>query len=299
MGRLTDHDTVYGPLTFGKTDSKMLGLTYSTGSWTEDDEGGSNHLTGYFFGMAFRVMFPCLIKPLEVKIYPKSWDEATKKRLGRDYYFEYTHKEYGFIALDESISVSYGVQPKYDSWTAGSNVKSRRRSFSIPWRSYHLTMNRLYDGEGKLVWSSTFDKKDSQRNRDEVDLTRANMQYRGFLVRDADGTVVRALVHVTEMQWRRGYGRLQWMWGFLPGIHRKSIEIEFQQEMGPRKGSWKGGLIALGFEMLQDESITDAFKRFVQDKSESDRDLRGLRYVSELGLVRKQEAPTQKARAAN
>lgn len=72
-----------------------------------------------------------------------------------------------------------------------------------------------------------------------------------------DGSTVGATISVQEREWRR-----KWlMWTPLFGLKRKTIEIEFDQEVGRHKGEWKGGTIGCSYEMIGNETPLECLTR--------------------------------------
>ena len=47
---------------------------------------------------------------------------------------------------------------------------------------------------------------------------------------------------------------------------RWSLDIEFDQETGPGKGSWKGGTFGHGIEMYEGETHLSAMKRYCRQE---------------------------------
>ena len=47
---------------------------------------------------------------------------------------------------------------------------------------------------------------------------------------------------------------------------RKSISIEFSAEIGEQAGSWKGGVMGCGYDMLPSESPLDTLRRMERDR---------------------------------
>jgi len=71
-----------------------------------------------------------------------------------------------------------------------------------------------------------------------------------------------ATIRVKEMEWRRK----GWMWSpFLNQVIR-SIDVQFDKEVGERTGSWKGGTVGCGYEMLPNESPYQCLKRMEQER---------------------------------
>ena len=76
-----------------------------------------------------------------------------------------------------------------------------------------------------------------------------------------DGKVVKCKFFVEELEWRP-----KWLkWTSLFARKRRSIDVEFAEEMGARKGSWKGGILGGGYDMLPNESPMDCIKRMEKD----------------------------------
>jgi hypothetical protein len=47
---------------------------------------------------------------------------------------------------------------------------------------------------------------------------------------------------------------------------RTSIEVGFDDEVGERTGSWKGGTIGCGYDMLPDESAVQCLRRMERER---------------------------------
>lgn len=71
-----------------------------------------------------------------------------------------------------------------------------------------------------------------------------------------------ATCRVEEMEWR--WRKLMFL--PFPRIIRRSIEVEFDNEVGERSGSWKGGTLGCGYTMLKGESIEDCLRRMEKER---------------------------------
>lgn len=71
-----------------------------------------------------------------------------------------------------------------------------------------------------------------------------------------------AKVHVERYEWRR-----KWHMS-LPLFNkvRKSIDVEFDREVGESSGSWKGGCIGCGYDMLPHESAEMTLRRMERER---------------------------------
>lgn len=60
---------------------------------------------------------------------------------------------------------------------------------------------------------------------------------------------------------RRGLSRLGW-----PTRIRESIDIAFDNEVGERSGSWKGGTVGCGYDLLPGETMLQSLRRMERDR---------------------------------
>lgn len=77
-----------------------------------------------------------------------------------------------------------------------------------------------------------------------------------------DGTVVNATISIEEREWRPRGAK----WTSLFADTRKEIKIEFDQEVGKQKGSWKGGTVGCGYDLLPNETPLECLKRMERDR---------------------------------
>lgn len=77
-----------------------------------------------------------------------------------------------------------------------------------------------------------------------------------------DGTVVNATISVEEMEWRPFW----FQWTGLFKFTRRSIDVQFDKEVGERKGSWKGGTVGCGYRLLPNETPLDCLRRMEKER---------------------------------
>lgn len=71
-----------------------------------------------------------------------------------------------------------------------------------------------------------------------------------------------ATVYTEEREWRwKWFTWLRW-----PRKIRRSIDIAFNGEVGERSGSWKGGTIGCGYEVILGETQLDTLRRMERDR---------------------------------
>lgn len=150
----------------------------------------------------------------------------------------------------------------------GGNFEGGKKwkTFDLPWQyEWYRTSTLLKD----LTWHHETKKnrtKWSVENRGGVGsyewLEENKWKETHPYIDSYDGTVVKATIGVTEREWR-----MKWLyWCPFFGRTRETIEVEFDKEVGKRKGSWKGGTVGCGYEMLPDETPYHCLKRMENDR---------------------------------
>lgn len=77
-----------------------------------------------------------------------------------------------------------------------------------------------------------------------------------------DNTTVNATISVTEREWRpRAF-----MWTSLFSRSKRQIDIEFDKEVGRKKGSYKGGCLGCSYELKAGETPAQCLKRMEQER---------------------------------
>ena len=77
-----------------------------------------------------------------------------------------------------------------------------------------------------------------------------------------DGEVIPTTIYVEEREWRP-----KWLkWTRLSAKTIRTIDIHFSKECGKRKGSWKGGTLGCGYELLPNEQPLDCLKRMEKER---------------------------------
>jgi hypothetical protein len=78
---------------------------------------------------------------------------------------------------------------------------------------------------------------------------------------------VTATINVERMEWRRKFTR--WLPAFMGPLFAKSrvcIDVRFDDEVGERRGSWKGGTIGCGYEMKPGEEPLETLRRMQRER---------------------------------
>lgn len=71
-----------------------------------------------------------------------------------------------------------------------------------------------------------------------------------------------ATLHITERGWT------PWFLSFLPLVtfRRLVVDVDFNEEVGEKSGSWKGGVMGTGFDLQKGQSVRQGFEQFSRKK---------------------------------
>lgn len=223
----------------------------------DGDEYPGCRLSVAAFKRYVSIRLPPVIKPEQKRVYPNSaWDAATVARLGRNWYWDYTERQYGASLGDNFLNVSLGRV------TNDSSTEQRWGCF-LPWGEWRFVRHSFYGLAGEHLWTQL--ERDRKRGIDGYEAMREAeraIPKATFCFKDFDGEEIRATTHIEEREWLRGAKWCAWLsWFYAPKI-RRSLDIKFSAETGPRKGSWKGGTTGHGIDMRPGELHESAFRRY-------------------------------------
>lgn len=247
MSRLTSNDRKFWFITYAKSSWNPIRLVWSSGGG--DDEEIGNTLTGYAFGWVARAPVPNVVRPFKIKHSAKTWGAETVARMGRDWYYEVFPREYGFSLNDGFLQLFLGAQT-HDS------VTTQLWCAHLPWTQWRFVRRSWYGIDGKHFWTEGSEKwEERQRMREAVPKV-------AFEFSDYDGKTIIATTSIEEFEWKFGEGWFKWLSVFRKPKIRRSLNLEFSEEVGPEKGSWKGGTVGHSIAMLPDELHESAFRRY-------------------------------------
>lgn len=265
MSRLTEGEKHFGPITYGRTHGwRPIRLVWSS----EGNEDGGykkepNSLTGYAFGWVAKINLPRILRPFLIKHVPTTWDVATVARLGRNYYFEAFPREYGFCLSEGHFTLFLGAQT-HDSLTTQS------WSCFLPWTQWRFHRMSFYDTTGAEFWTQLDSERRKKRDFDAQYVAEKACPSVSFNFKDYDGKEISVVTRIEEREWLFGEGWFKWLSWFRKPKIRRSLDLQFSEEVGPEKGSWKGGTMGHSIDMLPGELHESAFRRYCN----KDRDAR-------------------------
>jgi hypothetical protein len=253
-----EHDHVFGPFLYARDRPPgWRPLAFIIGSGDDEDYAGADlRISG--FGHTFMLALPrWLIPPQRVKVHPKDWDEATVKRLGRNWYWNVTEREFGVTYSEGHLGLKFGRQ------THDSSTEKSWGCF-LPWTQWRFIRTSHYTPEGNLI--KTFPRAQrlpgggSSWDREyEFGQTLPTID---FEFDDYDGERIVAKTRIEEREWRFGENWFKWLSLFRKPRIKRSLNLRFTAETGERKGSWKGGTIGHSVEIDVGETPEAAFRRY-------------------------------------
>jgi hypothetical protein len=277
VARLTEGEKHFGPITYGRTHGwRPIRLVWS--SEGNDDgcyaEHEPNSLTGYAFGWVAKINLPKIIRPFLIKHVPKSWDAATIARLGRNYYYEAFPREYGFCLSEGHFTLFLGAQT-HDSTTTQS------WSCFLPWTQWRFARFSLFGLDGSEFWTQLERKRipGLGRNWDEQYKMQELCPTASFLFKDYDGKEITVKTRIQEREWHFGEGWFKWLSWFRKPMVKRSLDLQFSEEVGPEKGSWKGGTMGHSIDMLPGELHEAAFRRYCAQEHRSKHQAFGITFI--------------------
>ncbi len=260
-----DKDNHFGPITWCFPDYWHLGVMLDSGG---NDEGGNGcHVRFYLGRLTVIAELPNWLPDFRIKHIATSWDAATIARLGRNYYYETFPREYGFsFDREGSLHTHFGPQT-HDSTT------TRGRVYFLPWANWRFIGQKWFGLKGELL------REVAPRSDGDYEFEQSMPKAR-FEFDDFDGKRIVAATHIEEREWRFGAGWFKWLSLFRKPKIRRSLSINFSEEVGPEKGSWKGGTCGHSIEMLPGELHEAAFRRYCDQEHRSKYRAFKIRFVA-------------------
>lgn len=255
LGKLSDKDYRFWRFTIGicekRTRTSFSYFHLETDHYPEDD-GPTDKVDKFYntltckFGKLFsiRILLPAFIKPAYWKVKPTRWSEETIKRLGRDWYYEYKNRCYGFSFDKDYLNLKWGI-----TLNDCGMIVSREKFFNFPWKVGTYIKTEYFDIFGNV--------QNLEYNRTSIDKKELTMTYANL--RDFDGEEIKASFMKVVRTYYRYSDSLLWLAKLLPKQKYASLEINFDGETGAKKGSWKGGTIGISTPIDLDKDVTEAF----------------------------------------
>lgn len=170
-------------------------------------------------------------------------------------------ESWGFSYAERALHLHWGTKPGSNRWEG----KSRTKLIWMPWDFGGAVRWEVLREDGSLapVIHEYASKDDfTYPWRDGRKMYQAEYTY---TLKNGEQQKRIATFHVSEMEWRwRIFHRLPFRFG--PKILQRSINVHFNDEVGERTGSWKGGCTGCSYVMLPNESALDCLRRMERER---------------------------------
>lgn len=256
QGQLGDDDKYFFSGIITVATVKEGGPSIKLTSANPDDEREYCTLTIKAFKKMVRVILPPIVKPYKVKQVAKYWSEEDIKRMGRDWYWKYFTRSYGFSFWEDSLFIDYGLM----SGDSADNPKTKL--YSLPWKTNRFVRHTVYDLQGNVYLECKNYRKEARHVSYDEKQTAPKATFK--LLDLHDRSKVTASVTLQEREWHLGTGMFRFLAHLVkPTIHR-SFDIEFSEGVGAGKEDWKGGIIGMSVNALPGELHIDGIKRLCE-----------------------------------
>lgn len=168
---------------------------------------------------------------------------------------------WGFNYHDNKIWIYIGGGGNFEG---GKKWKTIEMPWSLTWVR---TSTLMKDGD------SCFNETNNNRlnwSEDSQGMTKGSYQWLQNnkwkethpYIDNYDQSIVNATISVQEREWRP----LWFTWTSLFSKVKKTIEVDFDKEVGKEKGSYKGGVLGCGYDLLLNETPLQCLKRMEQER---------------------------------
>lgn len=155
---------------------------------------------------------------------------------------------YGFYFFDNDLVLLWGQD------TGRSRDPKRRWHISLPWAWTHVRHSHYWP-DGRLHHHA------APREWERPAETQQTFPYT-YTLRNGIAQHRTATVSGEEREWRWTW--LKWLpW---PRKVRRSIDVQFSDEVGEKTGSWKGGVVGCGWDWKHGETLEQALRRMEREQ---------------------------------
>lgn len=166
------------------------------------------------------------------------------------------------------INLPWGGNPEgdmVDSWgftfferQIHLHWRNHTKVMSLPWSWKHVRTD-MWSSDGKKFSGEEVEKL---YGKDRLDFLQAPEEPYLYVLKSGKIQERLARYYVEEREWRwRWATRLPW-----PRIIQRCIWVEFNDEVGERTGSWKGGVLGCDYTLEPGESALECLKRMERER---------------------------------
>lgn len=238
---------------------------------TSKDDDYLPHLDLGILGHTVTIYIPSwVLKPKKVWIDTSQYHWSKNPAGG---YWDAERRSYGVYLWNNHFNVNYGIQ------TDDSSTEQRWSCF-LPFADRRYSRSILFNDKGEM-FSNTKHSYWAFRNSITRKFYQKSLnQHRSFIedvpkvkfwFKDYDGQPTIATTYMIERQWEFGTGKwFSWLSAFVPTSKSRSLDLEFDKGIGPRKESGKGGTTGHSCKVVGNELHYDAFMRYAEEHNLTD-----------------------------
>lgn len=137
----------------------------------------------------------------------------------------------------------------------------KRKYFRMPWDWEWVRISVLTQS-GTWVHETKKQRRDFWDSKWDKVIYREQYPYK-YKLKNGEVQERVATIKVEKREWR-------WkalMWSKFPRMIRKTIDVEFNDEVGESTGSWKGGTIGCSYDMMKGETPLECLKRMERERT--------------------------------
>jgi len=152
---------------------------------------------------------------------------------------------YGFNFFEDGLHLHWGNQ--------NGRGSDPFKLIYMPWSWGSCVSHNVLTAEGEWVPY----KPDYVKNAEDDGRDKSTHDYT-YTLKSGEVQNRKATIYTEARRWNR--------WWIPNKLLRKSINVDFDGEVGERSGSWKGGTVGCGYEMLEGETPLDTLRRMEQER---------------------------------
>ena len=265
--RYSDNEKHFWPFTWSISNYRTLGIVLNSGKFHNQDgicnSEDNCHLLLHLWKYTLICELPQIIAPYKKRV-----------ESGNYSYLDIHPKEYGFRINDDGfVQVFFGAQTM-------DSITTENWCTHLPFTQWRFHRQSWYSPDGRLI------RTDYEKDKIPYDAQyeyEQSMPKSTFEFRDYDSEIITAEARIKEREWRFGQGWFKWLSFFKKPLIRKELDLRFSSQVGPEKGSWKGGCLGHGIEMLPNETPEQAFRRYCDQTHKAKNKEYKIEYIDQVG----------------
>lgn len=172
--------------------------------------------------------------------------------------------------IDECESPRWGFYICYHGFLSETNLViclgEKNKYIHFPWNLewYRTSYLESWGANQPMIWltEKKGDRKDYWDSEKWKDKFWSETHPYTYVLKSGEVQNRLATIKVVEREWRR-----KWlMWTPLFNQVIRSVDVEFDGEVGEGTGSWKGGTIGCGYDLKPNETPYECLKRMEQER---------------------------------